>query len=391
MEVKQGSPRIPELDGLRGLAILLVLLDHYLSGPRFEGHGRLWSLFFKSLGGGQVGVDLFFVLSGFLIGGILLESRESPSYFRAFYLRRVHRILPVYYSFTLIYLVALVTSHFCWPAVSIVPADFSHLLHYFFFLQNFFWSKTRLEWLFLGVTWSLAIEEQFYLCAPVILRYLPVRRLRAALVAVLLLAPLLRLALLLGPEGYRFLAALSTPCRADALALGILGALAWRSERFHIFLRKNPNLPAGVLLFFSLAVGALLPGMYKPRGIFWGTVGYSLLAFFFLALLLFVLVRRDSWAAEIMRFKSLRQLGTVSYCVYIIHAPILHTTHYLLLHSSPAIDNFHGVLATALATSATLIVAALSWHFLEKPLIKRGHRFSYSSPVDLIPPPLTLA
>jgi peptidoglycan/LPS O-acetylase OafA/YrhL len=379
VEVKQASQRIPELDGLRGLAILLVLLDHYLSTPRIVGFSRYWSLFFKSLGGGQVGVDLFFVLSGFLIGGILLESRESPNYFRTFYLRRIHRILPVYYSFILIYLVALGISHICWPGVSIVPADFSHLPRYVFFLQNFFWSKTRLEWLFLGVTWSLAIEEQFYLCAPLVIRYVPARRLRAALIAVLLLAPLLRFALFLGPEAYRFWATLSMPCRADSLALGILGALAWRSERFHVFLHENPKLPARVLLFFSLAVGALLPWTYRPRGPFMGSVGYSTLALFFLALLLFVLVRRESWLAGFMRISPLGRLGTISYCVYIIHAPILHITHYLLLRSSPAIDSFPGAFATFLATLATLGVAALSWHFMEKPLIKRGHRFVYSS------------
>jgi peptidoglycan/LPS O-acetylase OafA/YrhL len=379
VEVKQGSQRIPELDGLRGLAILLVLLDHYLSAPRFDGTSRFWSLFLKSLAGGQVGVDLFFVLSGFLIGGILLESRESPNYFRTFYLRRVHRILPVYYSFILIYVAVLGIVHFYVPGVSTTSADFSHLFQYPVFIQNFFWSKTHLEWLYLGVTWSLAIEEQFYLCAPLVIRYVSVRRLRSVLIAVILLAPLLRLALFLGPEQYHYLASLSMPCRADSLALGMLGALAWRSESFHLFLRENPKLPARVLMFLFLAVGLLLPWMYKARGPLMGSVGYSTLAFFFLALLLFVLVRRESWLAGIMRLRPLRELGTVSYCVYIIHAPILHVTHYLLLRSSPSIDSLRGALATLLALFATLGIAALSWHFMEKPLIKRGHRFAYSS------------
>jgi len=382
VEVKQGSQRIPELDGLRGLAILLVLLDHYLSAPRFDGTSRFWSLFFKSLAGGQVGVDLFFVLSGFLIGGILLESRESPNYFRTFYLRRIHRILPVYYSFILIYLAALGIVHFYVPGVSTTSADFSHLFQYPIFIQNFFWSKTHLEWLYLGVTWSLAIEEQFYLCAPLVIRYLSLRRLRSVLVAVILLAPLLRLALFLGPEEYRYLATLSMPCRADSLALGMLGALAWRSERFHLFLRENPKLPARVLMFLFLAVVLLLPWMYKPRGPLRGSVGYSTLAFFFLALLLFVLVRRESWLAGIMRLRPLRELGTISYCVYIIHAPILHGVHYLLLHSSPSIDSLRGALATLIALLATLGIAALSWHFMEKPLIKRGHRFVYSASLN---------
>ena len=376
-EVKQATQRISELDGLRGLAILLVLLDHYLASSLLTGFSHYWQLFFKAFRGGQYGVDLFFVLSGFLIGGILLSSRESPNYFRTFYLRRVHRILPVYYSLVFLYLIACAIFHFFMPQIPTTSADFSHALRYFAFVQNFFWSKTHLEWMLLGVTWSLAIEEQFYLCAPLVIRYVPPRRLLTLLIAVILLAPLLRLLVLLGPVDYQFYAPLSTPCRADALALGMLGALAWRSDRFHQFLRENPKTPALVLLFFSLALGMLLPGLYKPRGTFIGTVGYSALALFFLALLLFVLVRRESWIAGIMRVKPLRDLGVVSYCVYLIHAPVLRGIHYFLLHDSPRIDDLPGALATILSVFVTLGIAALSWHFMEKPLLKRGHRFVY--------------
>jgi len=376
-EVKQATQRISELDGLRGLAILLVLLDHYLASSLLTGFSHYWQLFFKAFRGGQFGVDLFFVLSGFLIGGILLSSRESPNYFRTFYLRRVHRILPVYYSLVFLYLIACAIFHFFMPQIPTTSADFSHALRYFAFVQNFFWSKTHLEWMLLGVTWSLAIEEQFYLCAPLVIRYVPPRRLLTLLIAVILLAPLLRLLVLLGPVDYQFYASLSTPCRADALALGMLGALAWRSERFHQFLRENPKTPALVLLFFSLALGMLLPGLYKPRGTFIGTVGYSALALFFLALLLFVLVRRESWIAGIMRVKPLRDLGVVSYCVYLIHAPVLRGIHYFLLHDSPRIDDLPGALATILSVFVTMGIAALSWHFMEKPLLKRGHRFVY--------------
>lgn len=381
-EVKQGSQRVSELDGLRGLAILLVFLDHYVGASQNNEFSPFWRHFFNAFSGGQIGVDLFFVLSGFLIGGILLGSRDSTNYFRTFYLRRIHRILPVYYSWILLYLIGLGIFHFFAPRISTSAADFSHAFRYLAFLQNFFWSKTRLELLWFAVTWSLAVEEQFYLCAPLIIRYVPVRRLLTLLVAVILLAPVLRFLIILGPLEYHYIATLSTPCRADSLALGVLGALAWRSERFHRFLRENPNFLARFLLFLFLAVGIILHWLYRPPGTVMGTVGYSTLALFFLALLLFVLARRESWLAGMMRLKPLRELGTVSYCVYIIHGPILIGIHHLLLHGYPRIDSLWGALVTLLAALATLGIAALSWHFVEKPLIKRGHRFVYSTSLN---------
>ena len=379
LEVRPGSQRVLELDGLRGFAILVVLLDHYLGSYENTDFSHYWLIFFRGFSVGRVGVDLFFVLSGFLIGGILLESRDSANYFRTFYLRRVHRILPVYYSWILLYLIGLGILHFFAPAVSLTSADSSNAFRYFPFLQNFFPHKTHLEWVWLGVTWSLAIEEQFYLFAPLVVRYVPVRRLPALLVAVVLLAPVLRLLVLLGPVDYHYIAASSTPCRADALALGMLAALAWRSERFHRFLRKNPSFLRRVLLFFFVAVELVMRWMFKPLGVFVGTVGYSTLALFFLALLLFVLACRESWLAGFMRLGPLRELGTVSYCVYIIHVPVLYVIHRVLLHSTPRIDSLLRAAVTLLATLVTLGIAALSWHFMEKPLIKRGHRFVYTS------------
>src|SRR4051812_29644703 len=103
----EGRNRVPELDGLRGVAIGLVILCHYVANAEHRGLG-VWA--HRALSGltfGWSGVDLFFVLSGFLIGGILDDAREAPHYFRAFYLRRVHRILPVYYSWVLLFAVVV--------------------------------------------------------------------------------------------------------------------------------------------------------------------------------------------------------------------------------------------------------------------------------------------
>src|SRR5208337_4752254 len=145
LHLASSSKRIPELDGLRGLAILLVILCHYFSGDQSAGFGFFAHYFLRALAFGWSGVDLFFVLSGFLIGGILLESRNSPSYFRTFYLRRIHRIVPIYYCWILIYLLGFGAVYFFKPNTGVQAEDLRSLPLYFVFLQNFIYSKSILE------------------------------------------------------------------------------------------------------------------------------------------------------------------------------------------------------------------------------------------------------
>src|SRR5579863_2282559 len=164
------NSRVPSLDGIRGFAILLVMLWHGLFVPlsnlpnhpvaeRLIGLGRLsWS-----------GVDLFFVLSGFLIGGILLDASASTSYFSTFYIRRAHRILPLYAAVVSCVLIAprLFGGWNHWASNQISVG------YYATFLQNFWMAKNNLFGSnVLGVTWSLAVEEQFYLSLPIAIRYL---------------------------------------------------------------------------------------------------------------------------------------------------------------------------------------------------------------------------
>ena len=157
------QPRVPELDGLRGFAILLVISIHYFynPGPNLPRGLHYLQSFFAL---GWTGVDLFFVLSGFLIGGILLDVRASPDYFKTFYIRRFFRIVPLYYLwlFCLIALVFLGHSFFPSQTQSTQPAIDWQIWAHFLFLQNL-WSNhysTLAGW-WLAVTWSLAIEEQF--------------------------------------------------------------------------------------------------------------------------------------------------------------------------------------------------------------------------------------
>src|SRR5258708_22658177 len=185
--------RILELDGLRGLAILLVILCHYVGNPNHAPLGFWPNRFLSAFTVGWSGVDLFFVLSGFLIGGILLDARKSPHYFRAFYMRRVFRILPIYYLWTLLFAATVIGALVFFPGrLGVTSGDLLRVPVQLLFLQNIFIGMPHFTWTWFVVTWSLAIEEQFYLLAPPLIRYLSRAAMIRLLASVLFIAPVLR-------------------------------------------------------------------------------------------------------------------------------------------------------------------------------------------------------
>jgi len=374
--------RIPELDGLRGLAIFLVLLLHYVADSRGGDFGTFLYRFKNLFRLGWSGVDLFFVLSGFLIGGILLDARESPKYFQAFYMRRVHRILPIYYLWVSLFVVLEFGASRWLPAPLMVSADSFHALpFYYLFLQNFISQiHGTLGWYWLAVTWSLAIEEQFYLVAPLLVRFLSKRSLVFTLGTTVILVPVLR-ALMYnydassgGSMGYYYVL---MPFRADALALGMLAAMAWKTPWVQILLLLNRKIMNRLLLFLSLGLPILLKWYPGPSSHLTAVAGYSWLAMFYVVLLLCVLANREGILARVMRWRFLLQLGGISYCVYLIHLLINAACHALFLHSNPSIDSLKGVSVTILAAALTWAIATCSWQCFEGPLVRRGHRYLY--------------
>src|SRR5919199_1508083 len=203
------SRRYPELDGLRGIAILMVVAYHYELAPFLSG------------------VDLFFVLSGFLLGGILLEKKEAPNYFKAFYVRRICRIFPLYFLCLLVFLILLpVTLGWLFgDSIGMLAGDSLPLWSYFTFTHNFAMAQLG-GWgtLWLAHTWSLAVEEQFYLILPLLICSFSRERLPYLLVGLILAAPLWR-AFLYNFHPYGGLASyVLLPCRADSLLVGVLCA-----------------------------------------------------------------------------------------------------------------------------------------------------------------------
>jgi peptidoglycan/LPS O-acetylase OafA/YrhL len=374
--LRVSQKRIPQLDGLRGIAVLSVVLFHYVLSIPFS-KGGIGSRFQNCFRLGEYGVDLFFVLSGFLIGGILLDSRESPRYFRTFYLRRFHRIFPLYYLWLAFYIV-LGLSVFSHLPASIRAAwtGWRPAVVYALFLQNLVPKQLLgISAAWLGPLWSLAVEEQFYLLMPLAVRFLPKRRLAQLLVAIILLSPLQRA--VVGTWVYpRSVPYMATPLRADALAMGVLLAIALRNQAWQARIARNlRSLYAAVVLLGSVLIYISARGGVpdnRTRAIL-----VSLMGAWFAAIILLALVQPQGTWAGFCSLPVLRRLGGVSYCIYVIHLPV-STICLALLHSVPGTQSVgFDVAGVVLACVITWILARISWRYLESPMIRRGHAYQY--------------
>jgi peptidoglycan/LPS O-acetylase OafA/YrhL len=355
--------RVPELDGLRGLAILLVLLCHYLKNAIVI--RSFWiSVGMAPLRLSSTGVDLFFVLSGFLIGGILLDTRDSPGYYQTFYSRRFFRILPVYYVWLALFGIGLAVAP---PTLAGVFNTSLPAWSYPLFLQNIFMSARDTlgaQWLF--VTWSLAVEEQFYLLIPFAIRVFDRRALTALLAVAVIGAPIARLYPL--STGH-FVAQLSSlPCRADALGLGILVALAVRHR--YEWLKSHRRW-----FYASLAVlwcGTVFVA-FGQYGLVLQALSRSWMAVFYTNLLLLAVVNPARVEHLVFGNSMLVGLGKISYGVYLFHEGIRSLMHYAFFHSTAEVYDLRTFGVTALSAVVVIALAAASWRLLEQPLLEFAH------------------
>ncbi len=367
--------RIPELDGVRALAIALVLVWHYviclyrpLPGSVFARVLKMGSLTWS-------GVDLFFVLSGFLIGGILLDHRESPNLFRVFYIRRACRIFPLYFLWVALYIVVGASSDE--SRLSGLFADPLPLATYLTYTQNVvmaFRQSFGPPWL--GVTWSLAVEEQFYLVFPLLIRYVSARRLPVVLAALIALAPALRTAFYLSGRSQYFGYVL-LPCRWDALFLGVLGAHLARRPGLIEALRARPwPLHAS---FVVLAIGVVWLGREAPsvNDPAMQTFGLTWLAAFYLSFIALAVVVSARPLRALLCSRAAVTLGAISYCVYLCHQVVMGILQSVLVVDSAA----RALAATAAAIAVTAAIGLLSYHFIERPFLKLGRGADYAAPV----------
>ena len=380
MNTSSAAPaRIPQLDGLRGIAILLVISLHYLNDTQHGTFGSLLYRFGSAFRLGWIGVDLFFVLSGFLIGGILLDARGTENYFRTFYLRRIFRILPIYYLWLTLF--AAATFLLGTSVGTVYPNDPSTaklLPAYYLFLQNYIRVPfASFAWLWLAVAWSLGVEEQFYLMSPPLIRFLAISRLKSALVATLLFTPLFRAVVYVLWSGGGAAMYVWMPCRADSLAVGVLAALLWREGKIQSWYAAHHAHFYMLLVVLALAIPVFIKWLFSPYAFWMGFLGYSWLALFFICLLLQGLLEPQGAWSHFLSWAFLREMGRLSYCIYLIHFLILGLCHSLILHKLPSISSISGAAVTLLAFFLTYLLAALSWRYFEHPLLRRGHLYKY--------------
>lgn len=247
--------KIVELEGLRGLAILMVTIHHFW--PTTGGFFERWSPVAHL---GWIGVDLFFVISGFLIGGILLDTRSDGKYFSNFYARRVLRIFPLYYALLLMLFIVVPVGQMAIHGLGYLDTAFIREsgipLWYVLFAGNIREAIIGTEpAYFLAPLWSISIEEQFYLLCPLLVRHLDALRLRRVLIGFMVLSPLFRLAMLLAFPDNERIQYLATISRLDNLSVGVWLALLLRTSGkmpAHLLSMALPALTAlGLVIFAS--------------------------------------------------------------------------------------------------------------------------------------------
>lgn len=366
-----------ELDALRGMAVLMVLFFHgfYFTTGAARFHGLVhWLLL--TTGAGWVGVNLFFVLSGFLITGILLDSRDKPDYYRNFYLRRALRILPAYYGVLLLVLIAgrtgIVQRNVSWAFVGL---SFIYLTN----VTGFFGVQCQY-----AVLWSLAVEEHFYLLWPTVVRNFTRRALPWFCGLIIVGCPVLRAFYYWRHydygSGYTWLV-------ADGLAWGALLAALARGK----LSSRSSMLSFGVLCLAGTlaAMVTLVPfGISQSATFSGGVVRMSLINSFFAAVLALSVVAGSGPWRVIFEHSGLKFFGDISYGLYLIHMLVFDFVNRVLAKSGLQVSRTNGSLTLivarfAAAAALSIAIAYVSrWHFEERFLRLRS-KFTESQKVAL--------
>lgn len=370
--------RLPALDGLRALAVALVFLDHYNGGK----YGGTILRAINHVGRrGETGVDLFFVLSGFLITGILYDTCEDSRFFQRFYFRRALRILPVFYI--VVVLLALMTPifHYQWQWMQ---------LTFVFYIGNIFanhhWAlyglvSPRHPWANANIAhfWSLCVEEQFYLLWPVAV-WLIRDRIRliwtAAGLSALTLA--LRLAVIShfsGAIAERWIIR-TLPFRMDSLLIGAILALLLRGPAADLWQRSAKWMfwaAAGAVL----AIFTLSPAYDSP---WYLSIGLTLTAIA-AAGLIGMAVREGSPAFRLFHLSPLRTLGKYSYGFYVYHVLFRNFWQVCLRHAYRHLHSaaLSGLIVVPAAFAVSFLAAKLSYDLIEIRFLRLKRYFLYDS------------
>lgn len=342
----------PLLDGVRGFAILAVIIFHSASIPVTHFADKV---FHGAALSGWAGVDLFFVLSGFLITGILLRAKGSPHFFFNFYMRRSLRIFPLYYLFLVLFFY-------------IIPQTVSFGFTYWTFLSNVLVGRMgHFQSPVLDISWSLAVEEQFYLLWPLVVWSFKREHLPKVAITLFLISFATRIGLYLNGatpiKNYVLLV-----CRMDSLCAG-----AWLACRLNSLSPKFLRKMFYLTLLISSCVFAWDVGL---DSVSMRTFGFSINALLAVSLIGVLCKREFPVLDSLFGGKFLRQCGKYSFGMYLFHVPVIH---WLLSQGEPLWRASVGVFGMGLPTQVifhvisifmTLLVAMIFYHGYEKHFLK---------------------
>ena len=364
------SPRLPTLDGLRAIAILLVVPHNLNLIATFGGTQPVVAALHR----GWIGVQLFFVLSGFLITRILLDARDAPDYYRSFFVRRALRIFPLYYAVLLVLFVLL-------PALGLVSLESDPMveLSYWAYFSNWYGPFHHGPEA-VSHFWSLAIEEQFYLLWPFVIHRRSAEWVMRLCLAIAAASLLLRVAMLVAGTPtqaiYQFLVT-----RMDALALGGAVAAAFRIPSIASWALNRRQFMLGAS-FLSIAAGAAISGGYNSLSPMTLSLGYTFLAVAF-ALLVAAGAAADhlgraGWPGA-LRWSPLQRVAKYSYAMYVLSVPL----HFLVgkpVLSALGLASTQSILVDLayiiVGTAVSFLAAAALFHLLEVHFLKLKDRLA---------------
>jgi peptidoglycan/LPS O-acetylase OafA/YrhL len=360
--------RIAALDGLRGLTTLMVVVSHYFA----ELPNGI-----RGLSVGWTAVICFFVLSGFLIGRLILEKQIHANFYTVFYVRRFCRMIPPFLvTLAAAFAIFGLIGHVHWVENTPSIPAWSYLT----FTQNFYMiSLDSIGPHWLAPTWTLALEEHFYLIAPAGIILTPRRHLLKALLAIALASVALRYAIFLHGFAPTMVGRVTLPALADSLIAGIIAAdlyvrkqIDW--QRFGLAIRITP-----VILITIAAVLCFIDG--HPNGLFavFGTLLLSIASACVILALMY-------GAPEAKRFenKTLCFFGHTSYTVYLTHLGILGLMHGLILGTVPDLKTWQQVAVTFATLPVAGIVAWIMYRCIELPATDYGRRWRWSKELRAI-------
>lgn len=333
----------------------MVMFFHFFQGAK--GNDPLLPILNKISIFGQTGVTLFFVLSGFLITRILINSKQNEGYFKTFYLRRSLRIFPLYYMFLGLY-------YFIFPLIQGMKIpSFDLQLYYYIYLQNF---AITFDWKAYGPFhyWSLSVEEHFYLFWPFMVYFLSTRHLKTSIFFIILLAMILRFIMVSNDIGVFYF----TFTRFDSLAIGSLLAFIELKGGFSIKNKFRFLLLLTLLIFPTLFIWTQYTGQGNP---ILQVFKFTLISTIYFSLIGFVLcIKEDHFLNKILKSDFFVYTGRISYGLYVFH-PVVFTFQEKYF----SLDLW--VLNLIFGFSVAYLVSALSFHFFESSFLKLKRHFEY--------------